>query len=222
MLARRDWREGDEEAKKKVTVPLAGIAHKVQEMLEEIQNSLFQRAKAERDSRMKQAFDFDEFMKVLDAGNLVLTPWCDEKDCENEVKKRSGGKEEQKEETEEDKKAKEDKERKEQIAKVKQEMTKLAARLAQLEGNAEVVAEVAKVAAPAESAKGKEKQEADEAKKAEAKKAAEEEDDAKGFGLKAAAKTLCKPFDHPELKPEHKCFACGSAAKAWTLWGRSY
>jgi hypothetical protein len=28
-------------------------------MLEEIQDSMFQRAKAERDSRMKQAFDFD-------------------------------------------------------------------------------------------------------------------------------------------------------------------
>jgi hypothetical protein len=28
-------------------------------MLEEIQDSMFQRAKAERDSRMKQAFDFE-------------------------------------------------------------------------------------------------------------------------------------------------------------------
>jgi Fic family protein len=164
-------------------------------------------------------------MKVLDDGNLVLTPWCDEKECENEVKKRSGGKEE-KEDTEQEKQAKAEKERKEQIAKVKQEMTKLAARLAQLEGNTQVVAEVAKEVAHVESAKGKEKQVGDEAAKkaAEDKKAAaaEEEDDAKGFGLKAAAKTLCKPFSHPELKPEHKCFACGSAAKAWTLWGRSY
>lgn len=222
VFARRDWREGDDASKKKVTVPLEGIAGKVSAMLEEIQDSMFQRAKAERDSRMKQAFDFDEFMKVLDGGNLVLTPWCDEKECENEVKKRSGGKEE-KEDTEQEKQAKAEKERKEQIAKVKQEMTKLAARLAQLEGNTQVVAEVAKEVAHVESAKGKEKQVADEAaKKAEDKKAAEEEDDAKGFGLKAAAKTLCKPFNHPELKPEHKCFACGSAAKAWTLWGRSY
>jgi len=42
-----------------VTVPLEGIAGKVSAMLEEIQDSMFQRAKAERDSRMKQAFDFE-------------------------------------------------------------------------------------------------------------------------------------------------------------------
>ncbi len=55
------------------------------------------------------------------------------------------------------------------------------------------------------------------------KTAAEQaEDEVKGFGLKAAAKTLCKPFDHPELPAGTKCFACARAAKVWALWGRSY
>lgn len=47
-------------------------------------------------------------------------------------------------------------------------------------------------------------------------------DDATGFGLKAAPKTLCKPFVHPELAPGTPCFNCGKAATAWILWGRSY
>ncbi|KAL6983268.1 proline--tRNA ligase [Sarracenia purpurea var. burkii] len=37
-----------------------------------------------------------------------------------------------------------------------------------------------------------------------------------------AAKTLCSPFDQPELSPGTLCFASGKPAKKWTYWGRSY
>jgi prolyl-tRNA synthetase len=37
-----------------------------------------------------------------------------------------------------------------------------------------------------------------------------------------AAKTLCKPFDHPPLPEGTPCFVSGLVAKAWVLWGRSY
>ena len=37
-----------------------------------------------------------------------------------------------------------------------------------------------------------------------------------------AAKTLCKPFDHPPLPEGTPCFVSGLPAKAWVLWGRSY
>ena len=37
-----------------------------------------------------------------------------------------------------------------------------------------------------------------------------------------AAKTLCKPFNQPELPEGTKCFVSGLPAKAWVLWGRSY
>jgi prolyl-tRNA synthetase len=43
-----------------------------------------------------------------------------------------------------------------------------------------------------------------------------------GFRLTGAAKTLCIPFDQPELAEGTKCFACGELAKKWTLFGRSY
>nr|CAB3465829.1 unnamed protein product [Digitaria exilis] len=37
-----------------------------------------------------------------------------------------------------------------------------------------------------------------------------------------AAKTLCTPFDQPELPEGTVCFASGKPAKKWSFWGRSY
>lgn len=37
-----------------------------------------------------------------------------------------------------------------------------------------------------------------------------------------AAKTLCIPFDQPELAEGTKCIASGLPATCWVLWGRSY
>ncbi|RZB49179.1 Proline--tRNA ligase, cytoplasmic isoform C [Glycine soja] len=41
-------------------------------------------------------------------------------------------------------------------------------------------------------------------------------------GEMGAAKTLCSPFDQPELPEGTKCFASGKPATKWTYWGRSY
>jgi len=49
---------------------------------------------------------------------------------------------------------------------------------------------------------------------------AEEEDEKTATSV--AAKTLCIPFDQPELPAGTKCFASGLDASCWVLWGRSY
>ncbi|KAK4836931.1 hypothetical protein QYF36_001439 [Acer negundo] len=41
-------------------------------------------------------------------------------------------------------------------------------------------------------------------------------------GNTGAAKTLCTPFDQPEMHEGTKCFASGKLAKKWSYWGRSY
>ncbi|KAK3036343.1 hypothetical protein RJ639_031750 [Escallonia herrerae] len=41
-------------------------------------------------------------------------------------------------------------------------------------------------------------------------------------GDMGAAKSLCSPFDQPELPEDTLCFASGKPAKKWTYWGRSY
>jgi len=42
------------------------------------------------------------------------------------------------------------------------------------------------------------------------------------FDLTGSAKSLCIPFEQPELAPGTKCFGCDSDAVSWTLFGRSY
>uniref|UniRef100_A0A2P2MBG6 proline--tRNA ligase n=1 Tax=Rhizophora mucronata TaxID=61149 RepID=A0A2P2MBG6_RHIMU len=41
-------------------------------------------------------------------------------------------------------------------------------------------------------------------------------------GETGAAKSLCSPFEQPELPEGTTCFASGKPAKKWTYWGRSY
>uniref|UniRef100_A0A7S0TAC5 proline--tRNA ligase n=1 Tax=Pseudo-nitzschia delicatissima TaxID=44447 RepID=A0A7S0TAC5_9STRA len=48
----------------------------------------------------------------------------------------------------------------------------------------------------------------------------EEEDERAATSV--AAKTLCVPFDQPELPSGTKCIASGMDATCWILWGRSY
>jgi len=48
----------------------------------------------------------------------------------------------------------------------------------------------------------------------------EEEDERAATSV--AAKTLCIPFDQPDLPKGSKCIASGMEATCWILWGRSY
>jgi len=42
------------------------------------------------------------------------------------------------------------------------------------------------------------------------------------FELTGKAKSLCIPFEQPELKQGTKCIYCNDTAKSYTLFGRSY
>ena len=48
----------------------------------------------------------------------------------------------------------------------------------------------------------------------------EEEDEA--CATPVAAKTLCVPFEQPDLPAGTKCFISGKPATCWVLWGRCY
>eukprot|EP01088_Endostelium_zonatum_P014960 TRINITY_DN3479_c0_g1_i2.p1 TRINITY_DN3479_c0_g1~~TRINITY_DN3479_c0_g1_i2.p1 ORF type:complete len:589 (+),score=147.75 TRINITY_DN3479_c0_g1_i2:249-1769(+) len=146
VLIRRDWREGDEPTHKKTVVNVGELVEGVKNKLDLIQNSMFNRAKNERDESIVKIEDWKGFMANLDNKKLCLAPFCDEGECEEKIREKSGSRGEE----------------------------------------------------------------------------SGEEEDKTGFGLRAGAKTLCKPFEHSEIKEGHECFACGKPAKAWTLFGRSY
>lgn len=119
----------DNSAKK--DIPMANLVGQVKELLDTIQQNLFDVAKQKRDACIQIVRTWDEFVEALAQKKLILAPWCDEEEVEEDVKRRTKG------ET-------------------------------------------------------------------------------------GAAKTLCSPFDQPELEEGTLCFASGKLAKKWTYWGKSY
>ncbi|KAG7032618.1 Proline--tRNA ligase, cytoplasmic [Cucurbita argyrosperma subsp. argyrosperma] len=119
----------DNSAKK--DIPRASLVEQVKELLDSIQQSLFDAAKVKRDTCIQVINTWEEFTEALSQKKMILAPWCDEEEVEKDVKTRTKG-----------------------------EM--------------------------------------------------------------GAAKTLCSPFEQPELPEGTKCFASGKPAKKWSYWGRSY
>lgn len=61
----------------------------ISSFLEEVQEEMLKKAKAERDSHLKVVKNFDNFTKVLDEKCFILSPWCMESSCEDKIKERS-------------------------------------------------------------------------------------------------------------------------------------
>ena len=125
VLARRDTRKKD-------FVPWADCVDTVRALLSTIQGDMLASARREFEDSMVRVTEWDDFVPSLDDKKMILAPWCEEVEVEEDVKTRSASEE------------------------------------------------------------------------------------------GAGAKTLCIPFDQPELKEGTKCFASGKPAKSWALWGRSY
>ena len=47
---------------------------------------MFQKIKDELEKKKSNAKDFDAFLKGLNLGHMVYTPWCNESKCEDDVK----------------------------------------------------------------------------------------------------------------------------------------
>lgn len=122
----------------------ATVLASVQSTLEAIQQHLFNKSKAERDEKLVKVLEWKDFVPALNKQCIVLTPFVNETEWEEEVKRKS--------------------------------------REEALQGEAE--------------------------------------DDRTSTSV--AAKTLCIPFEQPELPPGTKCFVSGKDATCWVLWGRSY
>ncbi|CAL6402138.1 unnamed protein product [Bathycoccus prasinos] len=82
VLVRRDTSE-------KEVCKLADVNARVPELLVEIQQNMFNQAKAIRDTSTITVTEWKDFVPALDQKKMVLTPWCETKESEEEVKKRS-------------------------------------------------------------------------------------------------------------------------------------
>ena len=84
ILGRRDTGE-------KITVSLDELETVVPALLDEIQNNMFEKAKAHRDERTFSATDLDSFASQLEAvPGFIKAMWCGDEACEVEIKEKTG------------------------------------------------------------------------------------------------------------------------------------
>ena len=82
-VARRDTKE-------KQTVSLDGLAAYIQNLLEEIQQNIYNRAVAFRDERITKADNWDEFVKLLDGkGGFISAHWDGTPETEDKIKEQT-------------------------------------------------------------------------------------------------------------------------------------
>ncbi|QCK16464.1 proline--tRNA ligase [Mangrovivirga cuniculi] len=79
-LARRDTKE-------KNTVEIEGIENRIPDLLDEIQNSIFERARSFRDENIRKADTYEEFKKILDEnGGFIKAHWDGTSETEEKIK----------------------------------------------------------------------------------------------------------------------------------------
>jgi prolyl-tRNA synthetase len=84
ILARRDTGE-------KIIVSVDEIDAKLNDLLTDIQNNLFQKAKNHREERTSVASNLAELKNILDTKpGFVKAMWCGERECEDKVKEETG------------------------------------------------------------------------------------------------------------------------------------
>ena len=129
---------------RKYTVKLDELEKRIPEIMDELHDALFQKAKEAYDTHRVIVNDWKYFVPNLNKKNVILAPWCGVMECEEDIKDAS---------------AKQD--------------------------------------------DGEE---------------FEEDDKAPSMG----AKSLCIPFEQPDLKAGQKCIKCDLEAKQYCMFGRSY
>lgn len=80
MLVRRD--NGEKEV-----VKWTDLAARVEALLKIIHQDMYDRAKAKLDECIVEVTDFKDVLPVLNKRKLVLAPWCEEEETEDEMKK---------------------------------------------------------------------------------------------------------------------------------------
>ena len=84
VLVRRDTHE-------KITVSLDELGAKVEQLLSDIQNDMFERARLHRDDHTYEAVDMDTFVKTVEEKpGFVKAMWCGCQECEDKIKDLTG------------------------------------------------------------------------------------------------------------------------------------
>jgi len=74
---------------KKDPVSLEGLPRTVSGLLDDIQKDMFARAKGAYQERLKAITRWEDLVPALDSKNIVVIPWCEREQCEDDIKERS-------------------------------------------------------------------------------------------------------------------------------------
>ncbi|MEK6853368.1 MAG: proline--tRNA ligase [Nanoarchaeota archaeon] len=85
MVARRDTGE-------KQSLPLSALETEIKLILEQMQKSLYEKARANLDKNIQMVEDIKDAEKALSAGKLIFAPWCATEKCEESFKEKTGAK----------------------------------------------------------------------------------------------------------------------------------
>lgn len=69
---------------------LTNIGATVSKLLETIQNDMFTRARDAYNSRLIEVTKWEDVVPNLDNKCVVVIPWCEIEECEDDIKERSG------------------------------------------------------------------------------------------------------------------------------------
>ena len=76
----------------KQQLQLKDLESSIKNLINDIHNGMFQKAKTERDSRLRLVESWEDFVPALDEKCMVLVPWCEDSTCEESIKERSARK----------------------------------------------------------------------------------------------------------------------------------
>ncbi len=80
LVARRDTRA-------KQSIPMNGLAAALRTLLDDVQRSLFERARRFREEHTHRVASYDEFKQVMEGRpGFVIAPWCGLAECEAQIK----------------------------------------------------------------------------------------------------------------------------------------
>jgi prolyl-tRNA synthetase len=80
LVARRDTRE-------KQSIAMDGLPTRIQQLLDDVQRSLLERARTFREEHTHRVSTYDEFKQIMEGRpGFVIAPWCGSADCEAQIK----------------------------------------------------------------------------------------------------------------------------------------
>lgn len=71
------------------SIAIAELATEIPKLLEQMQADMFQKAKAEYESRLKVIREWKDFVPALNNNCICVIPWCEREKCEDDIKDRS-------------------------------------------------------------------------------------------------------------------------------------